>query len=332
MSIEYVRKVDCMSKIITTDNGQRYSTPGGWTTTGAVIAGSAVSSMIGGGVAHIVNSPLVNGISPISQSCDNKVLRKGILDAFQKSGLAKNGVEIIDVKQSQKFAGIKPNGNLSEISSLNAQLDAYIKSLQKPNKRLYDIFLTSIPDFLRKTPIGKAYALIMLKMIEDGKNAGYITNTKNIAINIDKLGTAIFHEMGHAINHNQSKIWKAIQGMRFPCMAAAGIFSTTALLKRKKLEGEQPANNFDKVTTFVKDNVGKLVLASFVPIISEELMATHRGNNLAQKVLPLDMLKKVKKTNRLGALSYISTALLSACAAVAASKTRDAIAEPKPVN
>ncbi len=292
---------------IITDNGQ-YKTPGFWTTAGAVIVGSAAQSAVANSNKCIAR-PILKKMKEASQSCDNKTLRAAINDAFINSNLFKNGVELLDVK-------LLKNNNADELAA---------------NKKLHEAILNSLPKFLRNTTCGDIAVKVVKNMIEAGNNAAYLFKTKKIAVNIDKLGTSAFHEMGHAINHNQSKIWKVIQGMRLPAMAAGGVFGLTALLKRQKLEGEQPVNTFDKVTTFVKDNVGKLVLASFVPIVSEELMATYRGNKMAKKLLPSEMFAKVKKTNRLGAVTYISSALLTALAAYSASKVRDKIAEPKKI-
>ena len=292
---------------IITDNGQ-YKTPGFWTTAGAVIVGSAAQSAVANSNKCIAR-PILKKMKEASQSCDNKTLRAAINDAFINSNLFKNGVELLDVK-------LLKNNNADELAA---------------NKKLHEAILNSLPKFLRNTTCGDIAVKVVKNMIEAGNNAAYLFKTKKIAVNIDKLGTSAFHEMGHAINHNQSKIWKVIQGMRLPAMAAGGIFGLTALLKRKKIEGEQPVNTFDKVTTFVKDNVGKLVLASFVPIVSEELMATYRGNKMAKKLLPSEMFAKVNKTNRLGAVTYISSALLTALAAYSASKVRDKIAEPKKI-
>ena len=52
---------------------------------------------------------------------------------------------------------------------------------------------------------------------------------------------------------------------------------------------------------------------------------------MAAEVLGSDMLKKIKTSNKLGALSYISGAILTAGAAVAGSKIRDEITKPKEI-
>ncbi len=60
-------------------------------------------------------------------------------------------------------------------------------------------------------------------------------------------------------------------------------------------------------------------------------MATYRGNKMAKKVLSPELFKKVQKTNRFGAMTYIATGVGAALAAVVGSKVRDAIAKPKEI-
>ena len=99
----------------------------------------------------------------------------------------------------------------------------------------------------------------------------------------------------------------------------------------KKLEGEEPKNNFDKVTTFIKNNVGKLAVLSFIPLVAEELAASYKGEKLAKQVLSPELLKKVENCNRLGASTYILMASAVGLGAVVASKVRDAIAKPEEI-
>ena len=167
--------------------------------------------------------------------------------------------------------------------------------------------------------------------IKAGRNAAFDFSSNQIFVNREKLGVATFHEMGHAVNRNFSKFWKGMQKLRVPCGIAGGLFGTVALLKRKKVEGEETKGFFDKTTTFIKNNVGKLTLAAFAPIVAEELMATYRGNKMAKKVLSPELFQKVQKTNRFGAATYITSAIAVSLAAVIGSKVRDAIAKPKEI-
>lgn len=233
----------------------------------------------------------LNTMKSLSQSCDTVTLKSAVGKAFASAELASKGVKLKNVNENSVIIN-----------------------------RIYD----NLPDFIKKlvSPFDAA---------KRGNNAFYLPKDKMIIVNLDKLGMSTFHEMGHAVNHNCSKFWKYVQKSRQPLLALAGIMSTIALFKRPKADGEQPKNSFDKATTFIKNNVGKLVTLSFVPIVAEELMASHRGNKMAEKVLSKEMLAKVKKFNKLGAITYIATGLTMGLGAFVATKVRDEIAHPKEV-
>ena len=190
-------------------------------------------------------------------------------------------------------------------------------------------------DFMRDSTFGKIQTEKMIQMLEKGRNALFAPKNKRggnkVIINIEKLGVATFHEIGHAMNHNMSKFWKSMQKMRMPMILTGGTLSLIALMKRPKAEGEEPRNAFDKTTTFIKNNVGKLVTLTFVPIIAEELKATSRGNKLAKELLSPETAKKVKTLNKFGAITYIASAGVSGLAAYVANIVRDAIAHPKEI-
>lgn len=165
-----------------------------------------------------------------------------------------------------------------------------------------------------------------------GRNAVfYMDGSNRIMLKKSKMGTAGFHEIGHAINRNTSKFWKTMQNMRYPGMALTSVILLTALLKRKKAEGEEPKGIFDKATTFVKENAGKLSMLVSLPMLAEELKASSRGNKLAKQVLSPELYKKVAKTNKYSAMVYISGTLVAGLAGYLASKTRDAVAHPKEI-
>ena len=217
---------------------------------------------------------------------------------------------------------------------LNKGVDKALENFKLPSKGV------GIVDVNANTPTNPAFDKFpkWLKSILDpvvdikaGRNAVFSPNTNKIFINRENFGVGTFHEMGHAVNHNFSKFWGGMQKLRVPCMTLGGLLGIVALLKRKKVEGEEPKGFFDKTTTFIKNNVGKLTLAAFAPIVAEELMATYRGNKMAKKVLSPELFQKVKASNRFGAMTYIATGVGASLAAVVGSKVRDAIAKPKEI-
>ena len=168
----------------------------------------------------------------------------------------------------------------------------------------------------------------MPKAILKAKNAAFDYSKNQIFINIEKMGTAGFHEIGHAINFNQSKFWKILQKCRLPLMVLSGIPVVISLFTHKKAEGEEPKNGFDKTGTFVKDNAGKLAALALVPIIAEEMKATQRGNKLAKELLSPELYKKVVKTNKFGLVGYLAAPVFVGIAAWLAGKIKDSIAKP----
>lgn len=290
-----------MTRIIRTDNGDYRKPTIGQNALG-IVAGSAVASTVQL-LPQKTGPLLIKNMKKQARACDTDVLIKGVEKAKRLSKLDRHGVEIINVKDAKSAERFK-----------NAILDCIPKKLKNRFKSLYDTQST-----------------VLAKMVKRGDNAFFAMNSNTIGVNMKKLGTATFHEMGHAMNRNCSKVGKLLQKMRTPAMALGALIPLIGLCKRKKAEGEEPRGFFDKVTTFIKNNVGKLTTLAFVPVVAEELMATAKGNKLAKKVLSPDMFKKVVKTNRFGAASYIGVAVAAGVAAWAGSKIRDAIAKPKQI-
>ena len=316
--------------VITTNDDRRYQTAGVGNTIGAVVAGGVASNAVSNSINAVVNTPAINGPKQTNKGLPVDALRAGIKDAFYNEAKLNTavggGAKLLDLVDHQKLP------NLGEIV-INGLSETQLSQLPESSANLIKSIRANLvlPKSLKNSRIGDIMSVGMARMLEQGRNAIFWPKTNEIAVNIEKLGTATFHEMGHAVNHNFSKFWKGMQKLRVPCGIAGGLFGTVALLKRKKVEGEEPKGFFDKTTTFIKNNVGKLTLAAFAPIVAEELMATYRGNKMAKKVLSPELFKKVQKTNRFGAMTYIATGVGAALAAVVGSKVRDAIAKPKEI-
>lgn len=176
----------------------------------------------------------------------------------------------------------------------------------------------------------------LLKDAYKGKNSFvdlFMLNSKphtNIYMNSKKLAHTFFHEVGHAMNYQTSKFWRFLQKNR----TVAGFFIpfallTTALLKNKKQKGEKPQGFFDKTTTFIKENVGKLVFLSALPIIAEEAKASLNGQKLAKKFLSNKNYKNVVHSNSIGLLTYILGAAAIGWLCNNANKINDKTVKPQ---
>lgn len=151
-----------------------------------------------------------------------------------------------------------------------------------------------------------------------------------VVCNMDKLPTAVFHELGHAFNANNSKFWKCMQGIRVPAIAASmGLTLFAAFTKSEKADNNPNSEltNAQKAKNFVRNNAGPLAFAAMIPVLLEEGMATIRGNAWAKDLLSPDIAKNVCKGNKIAYLSYLTTALALGASAFVAGKVKDKLSD-----
>ncbi len=193
-----------------------------------------------------------------------------------------------------------------------------------------DMFAKAADEALIKSGLASKGVKI-IRNVKDGGNPQFIPTTNEI-INNSKLEMVTFHEMGHAVNKNFSTVGKVLFKMKAPAavlLIPAAICA--ALFKRKKVEGEKPEGFFDKATTFIKDNCGKIAFLGFVPILLEEGLASINANKLAKEVLSPENLKKMNKLHATAWLTYAGLAAGGTTCVVVMSKVRDALSKPKEV-
>lgn len=169
-----------------------------------------------------------------------------------------------------------------------------------------------------------------IAMIKKGMNAAFLPknykgfNANTILMPAKEISFAAFHEIGHAMNNNFSKIGKALQYMRMPGMiAASAIALFGAFTKTSKPQDGKELTKWQKFKNFVRDNAGKLSFAAMMPMLAEEAMATIKGNTLAKKLLSPEMSKVVSKGNKIAYLSYIASAAALGLSSMAAVKIKD---------
>ena len=266
-----------------------------------------VKSYFAGGAAQGVASAavclpsllVVDKMTKVAEGANSDVIKNALNQALDISGMTKKGVKLVDYAD-------------------------------KPPIKPYDFLPKKWPEKLKefiRLNVDPLYAT------SKGKNAFFVAENplmhNQIHINTKKLGVAGFHEIGHAINYNTSKFLRGIQKARMPLMAAAALLPMIAICKRPKAEGEQPKGFFDKATTFIKNNVGKLSFAAMLPIVAEEAIATMRGNKLAKQLLSPENFKKVAKCNMYGGATYVLSAVAMGVGAWAANKVADKFLAPK---
>lgn len=307
-------------KYIHTEDGSVYQKPGALKTTGAVLAANAVGCVAMAPIKNVFRKPTMGALkemerlnyvqsyNPILGKFVNKEISKtgkefinASKEAFYRSGLGdKYGVEFVNVKKA------------SEIN-LDGAIPKWTKKIPKLEQALKD-----------KLESAKY-------TIAEGKNAYFVPNSNKIYVNNDKMSYASFHEMGHALNKHVGTIGKILQKSRKPGLLLAAASMLVGMFKRKKVDGEQPQGIVDKVTTFVKDNCGKLAFLGTLPTILEEGLASIRGAKLAKHVLSKENYKLLNKFHGKAWLTYLGMGVAMTAATVISSKVRDAIAEPKKV-
>lgn len=253
-----------------------------------------------------------SAFNALSSIAANKYLNESIL---------KNNFQIPQDYYEKILESAKPNKKVTIIHNTE---EIYSKTKEFYNILLHKKGLNKYPKLKNKI---QAMILKPFKEAKEGRNSFFYPQTNSILINPKgKTQFAIFHEIGHALNCNNSKFCKNLQKLRTPStVLIGGIAIATAIFKQKKEKSEKPESLFDKTTTFVKNNCGKIAFLSMTPILIEEGIATLKGNKLAKEFLSPDKLKELKRLNQKAYFSYILLALSLGASTYITSVIRDKI-------
>lgn len=231
-------------------------------------------------------------------------INSGIDKALKNSGLKEKGYEIIRLSEGDQAASKAARDAFAE--GLDKKFGWFIKKLDAKNKEaFYD-----------------SAAKPFIEMTEKGKNAYYVMTTKKMLMHKDKLSSAAFHEMGHALNES-SKWTKALQNSKLAYFAAGPLLLVALFNKKKTANDDQKLSPWAKVTNFVRNHIVALTGLAFAPMVIEEGMASIRGQKLAKEVLDKNMLKKVTKTHKFSFAGYAATAVIAMVAAKAGVMLKD---------
>ena len=169
------------------------------------------------------------------------------------------------------------------------------------------------------------------KVIQEGpllthKNKTFYMKNNSVLLPQKKLLPVGFHELGHAMNYNFSKIGKLLQNSRKiskPLAVIIGLYSllTTTTPKSKY----RNLTTGEKTTNFIRENAGKLAFLAFTPMLIEEGMATLKGQKWANKLLDKDTAKQVFKCNKTAYLSYLGAATFMGLGVWAGVKIKDTL-------
>lgn len=221
---------------------------------------------------------------------------------LNSSGLKKAGVKIHDL--SRKIANTYKNP-VEELLSL--QFDPIEAAIRGKNA------------FFSPMDIGRGKILCFK-----------VADANSVLINMKKLPTAVFHEMGHAHNFNYSKIGSFLQKSRTASILISSILLLIAACsKEEKAEDGKELTKGQKAKNGVRKSLPVMSFVAMLPVVLEEGLASFKGNKWAKKVLSPDLYKKVFKGNLAGFVSYVGAALATAGATYAAIKVKDKLVEKK---
>lgn len=281
---------------------QKYKKPGVGAIIGGVLVGSAVQGVIRGS-NEVISPVIMKKMAEMNKGITEDeftTVESAIKETIKDSRLGEKGVDIIKATPEK----------MDEISNIMF-------------KEMDNITTKYIPE-----PVRKFLANIISSTVKNGENAFFAPKAQKIVRPEKELELTIFHEIGHALNKNFGKIGKVMQKCRGLAMLSAPI-SLIALWKTKKAPNEEPKSNTGKVTTFIKENAGKLTFITFLPILLDEGLASIKGGKFATKLLSPELAKKVSKSNALGFSTYLGLATLSSLGIYLGTKVKDAIAKPK---
>ena len=161
-----------------------------------------------------------------------------------------------------------------------------------------------------------------------GQQACYDPFNKQVILNTDKISSAGFHELGHALNSLKSKYGiKYLAKLRAPGYVIAGLMEYFAIFSRTK-----PKDTKRNVTDIIEDNCGKIAFLAMMPTVIEEAVASYRGIKLAKKSgVPEPLIKNMKKIYLKAHTTYSAKAVLGGLAVYASRKIMDYFTRPRPV-
>lgn len=298
-------------RVIVTDNGEKYEKAGKLKTGAAMFAANMAGGVTAASISSASAIPIRNMVKEMTSfmlpSGNNELssVAKEFIDgaskAFSNSGLAKKGVEFVNVKNMSDLAGLEK----------------------------------SVPNWIKKIPVLNKFSEIQMKgmksSIVNGNNACFAPKINKIFVNSEKMAYASFHEMGHALNKHTKGIGKILAKTRQPAAILSAVALLTAICKRKKVDGEKPKGIIDKTTTFIKDNCGKLAFLGMLPTVLEEGLASYKGAKLAKEVLSEKNYKLMNKFHGKAWLTYAALAVGTTAATIIASKVRDSLTKPKKI-
>lgn len=228
----------------------------------------------------IMTSNVLQKLMPNVDTFENTMNNVG--NILKETGLDKKGVKVTAFADTPEM-----NKQLKNI------IDANVKPSNALNRRLNNNYFN---------------------IFKYGGNAAYFSETKDVVIHSKNTYSSVYHELGHAMNANGNIFTKALQQARVltpfgisvvaPIALAVGIFHKVDETKPAEAKSKK-----EKTLDFIANNAGKLTLASYMPLVAEEALASYRGINQAKKYVTKGVLSGLKKNYITALGTYVGMAL-----------------------
>lgn len=220
----------------------------------------------------------------------------------------------------------------NEINLLNDSAETILNTSTNLAKKGVKIINLTHNDVLNVTNFSNS-TLEMINPIfatARGKNAAFINKAtagfeaNNIIINKERFPVAVFHEIGHAFNFNNSKFWKSMQSLRNPVLALSMLIPLAVACTKttKPQEGEELTKKQKFINKF-RNIAPALTFVTLLPVLAEETMATIRGHKFASALLDKNLASKALKATIKCNISYPILAASTVLATVLAKKIKD---------
>lgn len=171
---------------------------------------------------------------------------------------------------------------------------------------------------LFKSEKPKLFVEKLKTMFQNGCNACYHPKSKTVIINDEIAHSSIFHEIGHAKHFNsKNPLMKLLVNSKNLTPMGISVVAPLALgvAMFHKVDNTKPQKDkskTEKTLDFVSNHAGKLTLASYIPIVLEEGLASIDGIKMAKKYLKPEQISKLKDNYFKAFQTYAGTALLIA--------------------
>lgn len=312
-----------MTRIITTNNDKQYQTRNFLVNAGASAVGGLTyiaAKEIG---PQYVCKPLGKGVTSNTAKVDYAIINDALNKVLNTPKVAAKNFEIIDMSKLPQIE--RPFSEKYLYGNLKTQrnLTGFSEEILKQEKIVNDVCRASVPWYAKPfKPLKDFYADAIRYMFQEGKNACCLPVLKKIIANKQKIGASIFHEIGHGMN---PKLNTAAVLLTHSTKYVAAL----AVLKRSKLEGEECKGKLDKTLNFAKKYAPVIGMATMLPLVGTEYLASHKGAKMVKPFVDKGTYKRIISLQRAGGMTYVALTLITGAAIYAGSKIRDFFGKPK---